>query len=495
MLWWNFFGGYLNIMGKKENLLMTLKNIFTKRRIELIAIDSFIMAVTFILMIIISKTNITSMKLNGTLEMEKAISMYICIMLVRFAARVYNSIWRYADTETYLKLILADIAGGLGYFLLGRIFTPISMGFAYTLTITLLVILVTLMSRFVYQFLYSYMGRIAYEGSIESIFGNKDKSEIHKINIAIVGAGNIGATLAGELIRNPSAHYHPYCFIDTDTAKIGSDINGIRVYPEDDKIVDRLKAMPVQEIVIAIPEASPENITRLYNLYKKTGCKVKIYDYPLDDKNSNMYNKSSKMALRDFRIEDLLFRETLNINSAKTKGYYKNKTVLVTGGGGSIGSELCRQLATLGIKKLCIVDIYENNAYDIQQELVRKYGNSLNLETIIASVRDVKRLDEIFAEIRPDIVFHAAAHKHVPLMEQSGCEAIKNNVYGTYNTANMAEKYAVEKFVLISTDKAVNPTNIMGASKRLCEMVIQSRVNSKTEFTAVRFGNVLGSNG
>ena len=199
--------------------------------------------------------------------------------------------------------------------------------------------------------------------------------------------------------------------------------------------------------------------------------------------------------MRDFRIEDLLFRDAIEVENPQTKAFYAGKTVLVTGGGGSIGSELCRQIAALHPKKLAILDIYENNAYDVQQELIRKYGDKLNLEVIIASVRDMDRLDHIFRELRPQIVFHAAAHKHVPLMEHSGVEALKNNVLGTYNVAEMAEKYGVEKFLLISTDKAVNPTNIMGASKRLCEMVIQCREGSKTEFTAVRFGNVLGSNG
>ena len=185
----------------------------------------------------------------------------------------------------------------------------------------------------------------------------------------------------------------------------------------------------------------------------------------------------------------------MRINNAATRSYYSGKTILVTGGGGSIGSELCRQIAKCSPEKLIILDIYENNAYEIQQELIRKFGNKLDLVVEIASVRDRDRLDAIFAAYRPNIVFHAAAHKHVPLMEHSGCEAIKNNVMGTFNTADMAEKYGVEKFILISTDKAVNPTNIMGASKRMCEMVIQCRTDSKTLFMAVRFGNVLGSNG
>ncbi|MBR6051257.1 MAG: polysaccharide biosynthesis protein, partial [Clostridia bacterium] len=202
-----------------------------------------------------------------------------------------------------------------------------------------------------------------------------------------------------------------------------------------------------------------------------------------------------KRVVRDFGIEDLLFRKEHDIEDAATVDYYNNKTVLVTGGGGSIGSELCRQIAKCGPKKLIILDIYENNAYDIQQELIRKYGNDLDLSVEIASVRDRQRLDSIFNTYRPDVVFHAAAHKHVPLMECSACEAIKNNVVGTYNTADMAEKYGAAKFIMISTDKAVNPTNIMGASKRICEMIVQCRKNSPTSFAAVRFGNVLGSNG
>lgn len=201
------------------------------------------------------------------------------------------------------------------------------------------------------------------------------------------------------------------------------------------------------------------------------------------------------MTLRSLRVEDLLFRNAVTIDDDTTRDYYRDKVVMVTGGGGSIGSELCRQLADIGPKQLIILDIYENNAYEIQQELIRKYGDTLNLEVVIASVRDRARLESLFKTLRPEIVFHAAAHKHVPLMQHSSAEAIKNNVFGTVNVADMAEKYGVKKFLLISTDKAVNPTNVMGASKRLCEMAIQCRADSETRFTAVRFGNVLGSNG
>jgi FlaA1/EpsC-like NDP-sugar epimerase len=239
---------------------------------------------------------------------------------------------------------------------------------------------------------------------------------------------------------------------------------------------------------------SSEELERLHTFYVGLGCKVKIYDSAVHD-DAEDGDGHKKRVIREFEIEDLLFRKPLAINGQKEFDFYSGKTVLVTGGGGSIGSELCRQIAKCNPKKLIILDIYENNAYDIQQELIRKYGSELDLAVEIASVRDRTRLEAIFANYRPELVFHAAAHKHVPLMEHSGCEAIKNNVLGTYNTADMAEKYGVQKFVLISTDKAVNPTNVMGASKRLCEMVVQCRVDSQTTFAAVRFGNVLGSNG
>ena len=242
-----------------------------------------------------------------------------------------------------------------------------------------------------------------------------------------------------------------------------------------------------------MPGLDSEAISHLYKLYIKTGCKIKLYDTPV--REIGQEEAQGKRALREFQIEDLLFRKQLKINNRRSLDFYRDKTVLVTGGGGSIGSELCRQIAKLSPKKLIILDIYENNAYDIQQELLRNYGDKLDLTVFIASVRDAKRLDTIFAQCRPDVVFHAAAHKHVPLMENNPAETIKNNVMGTYNVANSAEKYGVEKFIMISTDKAVNPTNIMGASKRMCEMIVQCRRDSKTCFSAVRFGNVLGSNG
>ena len=418
------------------------------------------------------------------------------IMVGRIAANVYRNVWRYPNVRAYLSLVVADIcSGGVGYlftYVLSHqgveALETVYMDFWQTFCVLALFILSTLVLRFAYQLLH----QIRHKS--ERIRG--EVGEMNKIGIAIVGAGQVGCHLAEELRNNPAAHYNPVCFIDRNRDKIGMRVADLNVYAEDEKILERLAALPVQEVFLAIMDIEAEETHRLMKFYGEAGYKVKAYDFPTRDIMSNTEEGARRMV-REIQVEDLLGRESLanKINTEELKRYYEGKVILVTGGGGSIGSELCRQVAACHPAKLIILDIYENNAYDIQQELIRKYKDSLDLCVEIASVRDVVRLECIFKHYRPQIVFHAAAHKHVPLMEHSACEAIKNNVMGTYNTANMAEKYGVERFVLISTDKAVNPTNVMGASKRMCEMVVLSRRDSQTEFTAVRFGNVLGSNG
>ena len=281
------------------------------------------------------------------------------------------------------------------------------------------------------------------------------------------------------------------CVIDDNPSKKGKYIHGIRIIGGRDMIQQAAKKYDAEEIILAIPSASTKDTRDILRICNLTECKLKILPgmYQLINDEVGVSN------LREVSIEDLLGRDTINIDLESVGQYVSNKRILVTGGGGSIGSELCRQIASHQPKQLIIVDIYENNAYEIQQELIRKYPQ-LNLVVLIASVRNTERIDAIFEKYRPNIVYHAAAHKHVPLMEVSPNEAIKNNVFGTYRTAQAADKYGAEKFVLISTDKAVNPTNVMGASKRMCEMVIQMmNRQSKTNFVAVRFGNVLGSNG
>lgn len=458
----------------------------SKRKIELMLVDIAIIICLYYMTALVGILRLHSIVLNGELNLTRLAALVIMLMTGRILCGVYRNVWRYANIETYLTIMVSDFISNLILMLIGRVWFAVNLGIGVHMIVAMAILLVTLLSRYCYQLLYAYRSKNA----DKAIEGNSI-NQIYKVEVAIVGAGNVGATLADEFFRNPRSRYVPVCFIDTDPEKIGQTVNGVPIYSEDDSTANLLKRMKVQEIIIALPDLTVERKQRLYERYRRTGCSVKIYDYPSGTEEKS----TAKRTLRDFRIEDLLFRDPIEVENPETKAFYAGKTVLVTGGGGSIGSELCRQIAALQPKKLVILDIYENNAYDVQQELIRKYGDKLNLEVIIASVRDVERLEHIFRDLRPEIVFHAAAHKHVPLMEHSGVEALKNNVLGTYNVAEMSEKYGVEKFLLISTDKAVNPTNVMGASKRLCEMVIQCRENSKTEFTAVRFGNVLGSNG
>ncbi len=309
--------------------------------------------------------------------------------------------------------------------------------------------------------------------------------------VMIVGAGDAGMSLKKEIDSSDKLSLCVKCFVDDSIDKRGAYIMGTRVCGGRNDIPDLVKKFAIQEIYIAMPSAPEEDIHEIISICSKTGCRLKrlpgMYQF--------ISGEISTRLLRDISTEDLLARKPVKVDLDSIMSYVSDKVIMVTGGGGSIGSELCRQIASHNPHKLIIVDIYENNAYDIQQELIKKYP-LLNLETIIASVRDEKRMDRIFDTYRPQIIYHAAAHKHVPLMEESPNEAIKNNVFGTYRMARLADKYEVKKFVLISTDKAVNPTNVMGATKRMCEMIVQGYARkSKTEFMAVRFGNVLGSNG
>lgn len=424
---------------------------------------------------------------QGVWFIYNSLCLYACIFVSRLLFKVYTNVWRYTNTSAYLFIVIADFCGAfvsvlLSYFLFDSLFKGFYIGIWHGITVTSLTVVFALLSRFVYRLAYKY-------------YNNTDKRiniKSKKINIAIIGAGQIGAYLVAELQNSPTSAYLPRCFIDISSQKIGNRIANLPVYSEEDaeSVIDKYG---ITEVVFAISNIDQEATKNLWEKYSAFGCKIKTYDMPLHvaEKDDGRDNR----VIRDFAIEDLLFRQPLDINEKTELEFYKNKVVLVTGGGGSIGSELCRQIAKCEPQKLIILDIYENNAYDIEQELKRKYGDKLDFVVEIGSVRDVDRLDSIFNYYRPQVVFHAAAHKHVPLMQHSGAEAIKNNVMGTFNTANMAEKYGAQKFILVSTDKAVNPTNIMGASKRLCEMVVQCRTDSATSFAAVRFGNVLGSNG
>lgn len=320
--------------------------------------------------------------------------------------------------------------------------------------------------------------------------GRKRDAAVQK-RVMIVGGGQAGTLLIKELNSSERTSGIPVCIIDDDHNKIGKYINGVPIRGTRGEIPELAEKYKIDEIYIALPTATGVERKKILEICQKTKCILKI----LPGLYQLMSGEVSIAKLRDVEIDDLLGREPIKVNLDEIMGYVKGKVVMVTGGGGSIGSELCRQLAGHGVSHLIIFDMYENNAYEIQQELKRNYPE-LNLTVLIGSVRNTNRLDFLFRTYQPDVVYHAAAHKHVPLMEDSPNEAIKNNVIGTYKTAMAAIKYGTKRFILISTDKAVNPTNIMGASKRLCEMVIQMcNQKSDTEFVAVRFGNVLGSNG
>ena len=416
--------------------------------------------------------------------------LLLCIYAVRLFSGIYRQVVRYSSLGAYLRLIFADFLGGLLYLLLSTALSKesISLSLWQSTSLAACSCLVSLCERFLYQYNYRYR-------SPSHTADVTPKKEQHKC--AILGAGTNGYFLADELRASKDSLYIPCCFIDTDKEKIGKKINDLNVYSPQ-KAAEILKKLEVTHVIVALPERSAVRRQELFDLYSKRGFKVMIYELPFSEGNADQlatYDANKKPVVREFKIEDLLFRDPIQINSQKTGTFYRGKTILITGGGGSIGSEICRQLAKFEPKKLIVLDIYENNVYDIQQELKLKHGMELDLQVEIASVREPRRIDEVMETYRPDIVIHAAAHKHVPLMEHNCAEAIKNNIFGTLNVANAAEKYGVKKFIMISTDKAVNPTNVMGASKRMCEMIVQSREGSATEFTAVRFGNVLGSNG
>ncbi len=463
------------------------KSFLKRRRLILFLIDIIIISSVYIATISMVNSGLSSLVMSTDGILLNLLNFVACISVVRFITGIYSRIWRYANADTYLTLLVSDFISGIAIIIFDRFLPIFDIGIAGIVIVVMGEMVITVVSRLIYQQLHVASDKHLYN---KSISGRQGK-DVQDINIAIVGAGNIGATFSAELLRNPKFHYVPRCFVDIDANKVDNIIHGLPIFSPDDKLYSKLRSLNVTEVVIAITNISNEKKAKLFDLYQREGFKVKIYE----DSLSGTSNASAHGTIREIKIEDLLFRDALSLNNSETKDFYANKTILVTGGGGSIGSELCRQVATLHPKKLIILDIYENSLYEIEQELIRLYGNTLNLEAVVASVRDVARLEEVFAKEKPEVVFHAAAHKHVPLMESSYTEAIKNNVIGTYNTANMAEKYGVQKFLLISTDKAVNPTNVMGASKRICEMIIQCRKDSKTEFCAVRFGNVLGSNG
>lgn len=434
-----------------------------------------------------------SFKLIGVPEVPKggnifgfSLLIWPTLMVLSFYIfKTYSVLWRFSRISDLLRLFVGMVVA------LGALF--ICQMAVYGKAISAPAMLLTFFLAFFLTVVFRLcMKDIILRVSCREAAENNSADKL-KGNIMIIGAGNAASMIINELRDNKVNNCKFKCAIDDDPAKKNTYILGIRVYGDRNSIIEAAEKFQIDTILFAIPSCDNKEKVEILNICKETGCELKIVPSIYQMMNSGEKGISKK--IRKVQIEDLLGREPISLDINRIIDYVAGRTVLVTGGGGTIGSELCRQIAEHDPKRLVIFDIYENNAYDIQNELRRKYPE-LDLVTLIGSVRDSKRLESVFKTYRPDIVYHAAAHKHVPLMEDSPNEAIKNNVFGTLKTAQCADKYGAKKFVLISTDKAVNPTNIMGASKRMCEMIIQSyNKRSETEFVAVRFGNVLGSNG
>lgn len=399
------------------------------------------------------------------------ISMYLC--------KVYVNVWRFAQIQDFFKC-----------------FMGLSIGFAFTYVLCDLAKIKVSHLLLTFSFFVSLCGVVILRTGYSWLYGFMKKmhqSEAGKIPTLIVGAGSAAHRMIAEMIET-TCEYEPVCVVDDDNAKQIMSVRGVRVRGKVIDVPALCKKYSIKSIVVAIPSLEPEERKRILDICSQTKCEIKILPYlhNIINFDENLMSQTKKV-----KIEDLLGRDVITFDSKNVASLINGRVCLVTGGGGSIGSELCRQIAKYKPRKLIVFDIYENNAYDIQQELVREYGNTLDLYIEIGSVRDYAKLDVVFSQYKPQLVFHAAAHKHVPLMETNPEEAVKNNIIGTFNSATLAEFYKVERFVLISTDKAVNPTNIMGATKRCCEMIVQEMAqhSSVTKFITVRFGNVLGSNG
>jgi FlaA1/EpsC-like NDP-sugar epimerase len=404
----------------------------------------------------------------------------ICDIIAHRFFKTYESLWRYAKSKEYLTLFLGRLTGFLLFSITYRFLLPLKVS------------LVQIFLSYSLSLLGMFFIRLGYRQLREHV---QNSCKPNRNQVAIIGAGEAGVRLLEALNNNPNSNYEIICFIDDSIEKIGKVIHGVEVKGPIVNIVDFLSKEPIKEIIFAIPSATAARKKEILELCSRQECKVRILPSAL----SLLQNEELKNPwnmIRDIQIEELLGREQILFEDEAVKAFLSGKVILVTGGGGTIGSELCRQIAKAEPKQLIILDIYENNAYEIQQELFQIYKMTLEVRIEIASIRDFHKINHLFRLYRPDIVFHAAAHKHVPLMEDCPEEAVKNNILGTYHVVKAADTYQVEKFVLISTDKAVNPTNVMGASKQFCEMLLQSMKGvSKTEFVAVRFGNVLGSNG
>ncbi|WP_291636880.1 nucleoside-diphosphate sugar epimerase/dehydratase [Clostridium sp.] len=444
----------------------------------LILSDAVLINLSYILALYF-RYNFSNFKFYSNNYKEIAVIVTVIYIACFYIFKLYESLWNYASIDEFMLAIGACLTANIATIAFIRI---VGHSFAYGVSI--------IACAFSIIFIVGFRMSFRVYGRFESIV-NRDVSKGDRKRVMIVGAGAAAALVIKEMKSSSQSKYMPVAVVDDEPYKKGKNIMGVKVLGNRIDIPTIAREKAIETILIAIPTIEDEDKKQILKICKKTNCNIEIIPGMYEIING----KVSLNQIRKVDIEDLLGRSPVQLDMKGIESYIHNKTILVTGGGGSIGSELCRQILKFDPKQLIIFDIYENNAYDLQMELKYKYPK-LDLKVLIGSVRDKGRLDSMFKKYTPDIVFHAAAHKHVPLMEDSPMEAIKNNVFGTFNVADCAHRFNVERFVMISTDKAVNPTNVMGATKRMCEMIIQSIDKiSETHFVAVRFGNVLGSNG
>lgn len=458
------------------------KKLKTHRKLLLFLCDFCLWNVSYYISFVVNKS---SFILKGWEEpfMWGLLFINIIFTAVFLCFRLYDKMWRYADIEDFFYAGIASLTANLVFMSFTMIIGTDENRLNYGARIYIIMSLLSTFLTFIFRLVYR----------LNKIIERKNTSNKNRRRLMIVGGGEGAATVLSELAKSPENEYVPICLVDDDPEKIGRRIGGVKIEGSTYDIPEICEREDIEVILFTISQINLADKKRILDICAKTHLEVKIIPnvYGLIKDGASVTSK-----IRQVEVEDLLGREPIVFDTEKYGAYITGQTVLVTGGGGSIGSELCRQIAKLSPKKLIILDIYENNAYEIQQELIRQYHERLNLDTQIASVRDKRKLDYLFSQNKIDVIFHAAAHKHVPLMETTPEEAVKNNVFGTLNLVLLADKYHVKKFVQISTDKAVNPTNIMGATKRICEMIVQTMdKQSETKFVAVRFGNVLGSNG
>ena len=468
--------------------MIQMEKMRSAKRITLPLINLAIIFITAIFLYYISALYV-SLSLAALLFDTLVLAVFIIAFQVLIGSK---NIWRYAGPKEYLMMCLYSFIGFLFYFLISK--------YVYdTQVLTFFMLSVTTCSLLV-----AYVMHLFYRGFQSKIFADRQtKKKARIVNnqedsryIIIIGAGDAGVALLNEIERTPNSPYKVWSFFDDNEEKIGKRINGVRVDGPIDTLPKKIKFTPVHEVVFAIPSMDLVKRKKIVEMCSSLDCHLKI----LPDTMMIMERSDLSLSnyIRDIQIEDLLGRPVVDLDRSELLGFLSNQVVLVTGGGGSIGSELCRQIASYQPKELIIFDVNENTTYELLQELNLLFNGKVKIQLEIGTIRDKKRVDELFALYRPDLVFHAAAHKHVPLMEANPAEAVKNNIFGTYNLLMAAKEYQCAKFVMISTDKAVNPTSVMGATKRFCEIMVQSMAshdNCSTDYVAVRFGNVLGSNG